>query len=348
MVGIIIIVISIAILIYSFFEEKKKKEQSANSRTYTHHSDIDEETHTVKGRPGQYNVTYTSTTRYLNGKPIKTTDEFNKWKVINNHAIDLRNHLIMLQNHFTSGNDLQAKQHYQEWKECYQKYRAIVVQHPLWNTYIESHELFTETPAQLAKEKAFLAKVEKKYKEAELDREIYISEQYDKHLLEQEMLNYLQNCPRKKCRKEEMIKALSAGDKDRRKALQRVYQSMKLRDIIGDKRDENGNLITRFIIHRKKAEDPDSLEIVLPASTYKPELYAKIYEDTVLKATLTVDPPQRLNRSKNTCQFIISTSGTVYYTSLEKCTCPAYNTKEPCKHMVKLAITLGYYHPENI
>lgn len=343
MVGIIIIVIATAVLIYSFFEDKKKKERSSNGRSYNR----DEETHTVKGRPGQFNITYSGTVRYLNGKPIKTTDEFNKWQVINNHAIDIRNHLIMLHNQFTSGNDLQAKQHYQEWKEAYQKYRAIVVQHPLWNTYIESHELFTETPAQLAKEKAFLDAIEKKYKESELDREIYISEQYDKHLLENEILNYLQNRPRKKCRKEEMIKALSACNKEKRKALQRIYQSLKFRDIIGDKRDEDGSIITRFIIRRKKAEDPDSAEIILPASTYKPEFYAKIYEPTVLKAILTVDPPQQLDKEKNTCRFISSTNGMVYYTSLEKCTCPAYSSKEPCKHMVKLAITLGYYHPQS-
>ena len=84
----------------------------------------------------------------------------------------------------------------------------------------------------------------------------------------------------------------------------------------------------------------------IDASVYHPELYNDLWHQIVNKAELTVGTPENLNREKNTCTFTSLTDGSVYSTSLEKCTCPAFGGKEPCKHMVKLAMFLGYYHPQ--
>ena len=52
-----------------------------------------------------------------------------------------------------------------------------------------------------------------------------------------------------------------------------------------------------------------------------------------------------VDNEKNTAEYISVSRGDHYYTSLEKCTCPAYSKSYPCKHMVALANYLGYYKP---
>lgn len=140
-----------------------------------------------------------------------------------------------------------------------------------------------------------------------------------------------------------MMNVLSSGKTGHRKELQKAYNALLRREVIGEKKDENGRIVTRFIIRKKKETDATSI-VELPASVYRPDLYSGIVKRTVYKAEITVGPPENLDRTKNTCTFTSLTDGSKYSTSLEKCTCPAYGGKEACKHMVKLAMTLGYYH----
>jgi len=322
---------------------------STHSSLPEHYQDDDgTPMHTVYKAPGESGfsaISYSGDIRYLDGVPIKTIAQFDRWRVINNHALSIRDHLKELEYQFTDKKDLQAKQHYEEWKEYYQKYRQLIVRHRLYNMVIGQHEPFTETSYQLAAEKRFLEELEKKYKAADDEREIYIDELYEKNQVEQEIIQYLQGCPRKKCLKTDMIKALAKNNSERRKALQRAYTSLLRREIIGEKKDENGRIVTRYIIRRKKPGDGDEPAFVqLPASVYRPEFYTGLWKQIVNKAELTVGPPEHLDRSKNTCTFTSLSNGSVYSTSLEKCTCPAFGGKEPCKHRVKLAMYLGYYH----
>ena len=63
------------------------------------------------------------------------------------------------------------------------------------------------------------------------------------------------------------------------------------------------------------------------------------------RAGRTVDPPEDVNPDKCTCRFVSKRDGSVYYTSLACCTCPAYLKQadgKPCKHMFRLAMELGY------
>ena len=62
------------------------------------------------------------------------------------------------------------------------------------------------------------------------------------------------------------------------------------------------------------------------------------------RAIKTVDVPERL--LDDLYQFSSrATPGQAYLTTLRFCSCPAYqkNMTRPCKHMVRLAMGLGYY-----
>lgn len=62
------------------------------------------------------------------------------------------------------------------------------------------------------------------------------------------------------------------------------------------------------------------------------------------RAKSTVGHPLDLDREKNTCRFISTSTDDEYFTSLSACSCPAYlKSKEqrPCKHMFRLALELG-------
>lgn len=311
------------------------------------------ERHTVyrsSGSKGFASITYTGDVRYLDGKPIKTTDEFDRWRVINGQALAMRDHLRFLQQRIVDPSEPKAAQLYNEWMQRYQTYRQLVVRHKLWNMAVDINEPFCESDRQLQAEKAFLSKLEHSYEASIADREAYMLGEYEKHLIETEIVNYLNSCPRKKVEKKTLVATLSNGDNEKRKLINRRYHSLLLRGIVGEKKDENGNTITRIIIRRKAKSDLDSQESQLPASKYKPSFYENVYSRTVLKAEMTVGAPLNVDRSKNTCHFISQTDGTEYLTSLEQCTCPAFSNRpdEPCKHMVALASYLGYYQYKDL
>lgn len=341
----ILIVVIIMALIFLLFSVVRAVSPSNNGNSA---SEGLGERHTVyrsSGSKGFTSITYTGDVRYLDGKPIQTTDEFERWRVINSQALAMRDHLRFLQQRIVDPSEPKAAQYYDEWMRRYQTYRQLVVRHKLWNMAVDINEPFRESDRQLQAEKAFLSKLEHSYEASIADREACMLGEYENHLIETEIINYLNSCPRKKAEKKTLVAALSNGDMEKRKLINRRYHSLLLRGIIGEKKDENGNTITRIIIRRNAKSDLDSQGSQLPASKYKPSFYENVYSRTVLKAELTVGSPLNVDKRKNTCHFISQTDGSEYLTSLEQCTCPAFSNRpdEPCKHMVALAAYLGYY-----
>lgn len=343
---ILIVVILLALILLLFSVVRAVSHSNSNNSNSA--SEGLGERHTVyrsSGSKGFASITYTGDVRYLDGKPIQTTDEFERWRVVNSQAFAIRDHLRFLQQRIVDPSEPKAAQYYDEWKQRYKAYRQLVVRHKLWNMVVDINEPFIESDRQLQTEKAFLSKLEHSYEASIADREAYMLCEYENHLIETEIINYLNSCPRKKAEKKTLVAALSNGDIEKRKLINRRYHSLLLRGIIGEKKDENGNTITRIIIRRNAKSDLDSQGSQLAASQYKPSFYENIYSQTVLKAKMTVGLPLNVDKSKNTCHFISQTNGREYLTSLEQCTCPAFCNRpdEPCKHMVALAAYLGYY-----
>ena len=126
----------------------------------------------------------------------------------------------------------------------------------------------------------------------------------------------------------------------REKHVQSIYRRLLKSEIIGEKKTDNDEIETRIIIRRN--QQVKRLP-TLPASTYHAEIYANVCIKDIYKVDYTVSAPEKLDREKNVCFFTSKTSGERYATSLERCTCPSFCKGYACKHMLALAIYLGYY-----
>ena len=257
----------------------------------------------------------------------------------------MRDRLRLLRHLFLDPKEPRAEQYFREWHDLYNKYREIVLRHWLWNMAVEIYEPFTGSPQQLSAEARYLSDLEKAYNATMADREAQMLDQYERYVAEEQILSFLKNSKRKKATKKSMLASLSSSDVEKKKMLNRAYRSLLLRNIIGEKKKDDGSIETRFIVRRKQEESVPCYS--LPPSEYRADFYNDVYKMTVLRAELTVDPPYDIDNETNTCKFKSPIDGTVYLTSLEMCTCPAFldRPNEPCKHMVAFAKYLGYYSP---
>lgn len=92
---------------------------------------------------------------------------------------------------------------------------------------------------------------------------------------------------------------------------------------------------------RKRKVEPEA-PVTLPASHFDGSLFSTVDPKTFYKVQYTVSTPQEVDRERNTCIFYSKSTGEKYHTSLEQCTCPAFSGQYACKHMVALALYLGY------
>lgn len=99
----------------------------------------------------------------------------------------------------------------------------------------------------------------------------------------QAILDYLNKSPRKHASKKKMIEDLSGGDKERRKEILIIYRRLVKDKVIADKESENGEVITRIVLHKKKTQIKP-----FPPSKYIPEIYSDICKKDLYKVDYTV------------------------------------------------------------
>lgn len=222
---------------------------------------------------------------------------------------------------------------YDEWQRRYNDYRKLCIEHGFWNYVIDDRNTFIPTTSQIAKE-------EEKKKEI-LD----LLEAWKTRMSENQIIvEYLKKSPRKHALKKVMIKDISNGDSEKRKTINAIYRRLIRAKVIAEKENHDGEIETRIVIHRKKKEISKK---PMPASVYHSDLYSNIRKKDIYKVDYTVSEPQDLDRQNNTCYFVSKSSGEIYSTSLEKCSCPVYQKGCACKHMLALAMRLGYYQRWN-
>ena len=157
------------------------------------------------------------------------------------------------------------------------------------------------------------------------------------------ILHYIASMPGHIAKRAEMLRVVSKQEGISQDQLTKIYKGMVKGRIVSEKK--NGN---RYEVKKSPKKTKKAKEIKLPMSVYIPENYAKVSRKTVFKVEYTVGAAENIDRVNNTGEFISKASGEKYYTSLERCTCMAYKgEKDPCKHMVALAIQLGYYRTYN-
>lgn len=285
--------------------------------------------------------------RKLNGHVVSSHEEIEKWFVLKGKSEGIVRCLSSIERDMETGNFTSRNYIVEQWKRKYQEYRSLCIEYGIWNIYIGDRQAFKPTAFQLELEKKAIEKIEElpakgiAYKR-EQDRIHAIEEEYTKRITECVAAQY-----RKRMYRHELINELAGRDPEERKTVQKHYRRLLSSDVLREKQDETRHFIVYFPRKPKTSTDETATSTTeLPASHFDAARYKDIYHKTEYKIYYTVSAPLDLNKSRNSCRFISDQSGEKYATTLEKCTCPMGQNEEPCKHMVALAICLGYYSPK--
>ena len=270
--------------------------------------------------------------RRVDGHLCKTDTDYHKWNIINSTAREMHYRLkeiaYLLSDPATENGDTI----YAEWKSRYSSYRAMCIKYGMWNYQLDDCKTFIPTYSQTVAEEMLKKRIDDLYKTWVTEHSQYTEEN---NLI----LDYLRKCPRCHAIKSDLVRDLSNGDSEERKKINRIYSRLKRKGIIADMQLQGTKTFeTRIVIHQKKELQPVSLS----PSTFIVELYSDLDQFDLFKVQNTVGIPENIDRTKNTCTFTSLGNGEVYNTSLNMCTCPSYQNNGRCKHMVALALHLGY------
>lgn len=283
--------------------------------------------------PRDITVSYDGDRRYIDGKPVSTTEDMTEWWVLKGFSEAIGAHLIALENDMLDGQFLDYDDAKKQWDMYYGRLRDLCIRHKLWNPALNDREIFVPTNAQLALEEQLFQRIEAAC-------EIGISESYQFTVKSKEILDYIRDQPGHAAVRRQMVSELAGNDPNIKDEYRKVCRRMVKDGILSETHDEKG----RLLLKKKRARRKEVEEWAgLPPSIFSSSLYQNIDYRMLCKVKHTVGTPESLDRDGNRCQFQSLSTGEVYKTSLEKCTCPAFeNGYNPCKHMVALAKHLGY------
>ena len=257
-----------------------------------------------------------------------------RWYVKKGYCEGIERRLVQIEQDLERLNTEGGEKLLEEWNRRYEEYRQLCISHGFWNWIIEDRTTFIPTQFQLKKER-----IKKEELESLFDK------WKDRMLENQVLLDYLRTCPRKHAIKKDMLKDLSDGDSEKRKIINAIYCRLIKAKVIAEKENQEGKIETRIVNHRK---NKDITIKPLPPSRFDPKVFGNVGKKDIYKVEYTVDEPNDLDYEKKTCYFVSKSSGDIYRTSLEKCTCPIYHKGNACKHMVTLALKLGYLDKETV
>lgn len=282
--------------------------------------------------------------RYVNGMPLKTTDDLVEWQTIMAHGKNMYGRMLKYEDIITGSSEEEAAKALISWESLFIDYRSYVLKHGLYNELIGDRKPYKGTADQLCIEDSVRTHIGLLYQESKIKRQIILE-------AKNQILTYTHDHKGEDRRKSTLIRTVypTVGD-DKRNLYQRAYKELLADGVIREIIRQNG---TRYIqlCSKKKGNFSkkfnNTLEISLDTfskliqSQLNPELYANLDFKTICKARYDVGAPRDLDRNRNNCTFISESTGEPYTTSLEACTCPAFqNGINPCKHMVKLKIVL--------
>lgn len=326
----LLVIIAVIFMIAYIYEKKQLKQDDELEAGWNPKT-------TVRTSYDSYTLSsdYGSEVRYLDGRPLRTMEDLLEWKIIMGHERDIFHHLRDLEKIIGGYDEKKARQAYARWDLMYGKYRNTARRHRLWNNYVAEKIPFTGSPEQLLAEETNRQRVKLILEENAEKRERY-------KLARSEILAYVNHSKGDARSVTQMQKAVfpDKANKTACKIYRDAYKSLQEDGYIREISKQRGKTIQKS---HKAVNKPEEKEITLEefagvvCATYRPQIYRDIDLKVRLRAKHTVSAPVKLNREKNTCQFISETTGDVYITSLEACTCPAYAQGiRPCKHMVKL------------
>lgn len=314
-------VFSIGFNLFRLFSKADQKERDAPNATII-----------SKNRVIQGSGIDPNDVKYLYGVPVTTVDELEEWRVLKGFSDAICGHLSDLMRTAESGKCEDYSALNEQWNVYYSRLRALCIRHKLWNGMLNDHQIFYPTEKQLHLEE----NLRKRFLDA---CEIGIDTAYIADGRRSEVFIYLFSQPNKEAVRKKMIRALAGDDLEKKKLYRRVCADMVRDGILSERYNEAGTLVVKKKRVRKKAPEVINLE----PSSFSPTLYSKIDCQMIYKIKHTVGVPENVDREGNRCEFTSLSRGERYYTSLQRCTCVAFeNGNNPCKHMVALAKYLRY------
>lgn len=264
--------------------------------------------------------------------PVETTDDFREWGVLKGFADAIHGHLEEIMRFAEAGDIENYKEARDEWHTFYERLRSHCIQHRLWNPALNDRQVFIPTCKQLRAEERLFASFDEAC-------ELGIDTAYDRACMTKDILSYLEDKPRHASVRRVMVNCLAGTDETLKKQYRRVCDRMVSDGILAESHNESGVLVVR----KKRKRTPKAVPpFEMEPSVFRPELYTSIDHNLWSKVYYTVGQPEKVDLQKKCCEFHSLSRGEIYHTSLERCTCVAYEMgNRPCKHMVALA---KYFH----
>ncbi len=270
--------------------------------------------------------------KYLYGAPVSTTDELKEWGVIKGFADAICAHLSELMREAEDGKCKDYAALSEQWNIYYGRLRALCIRHKLWNGMLNDRQIFLPTEKQLSLEND----LRRRFSEA---CESGIDKAYESDYMRDQINNYLILQPKHESVRRIMVNDLAGSSSKIRKQYRKICTEMVRDGVLSEKHNKAGDLVVK----RKKTVEKKKAPVVLAPSIFSRELYANIDYQMMCKVKHTVGTPENVDRAGNRCEFTSLSHGERYYTSLQCCTCVAFeNGSNPCKHMVALAKYLSY------
>lgn len=335
---VILLVIGVSFCCFAVAQYRKeakeaKKEEIPHKTTTPLHSTPKAVIYHV-GNDGKLTRTRPPEGRTLDGRALQTEDDWVQWYVWKGFTEGLSGYLYDLEAKMVAMENADSSDTLNEWHDCYSRIRRIYIRHSMWNYVLGDRSPFIPTSEQLSREKAYIHVIEKKQKEAMEAQRIYAKYSVA-------ILDYIKTQPKHIALRSMLIRTVSEQFSETPEGIRKVYRRMCRIGIIKESQNDTGRWVVKKAAVRKPRDHGDMERV----SRYSSDLYRKVTTRTEYKALITVGAPQNLSSEKGCCQFKSMSTGEVYTTHLDQCTCPVFcKGGEPCKHMVTLASKLGYYH----
>lgn len=278
--------------------------------------------------------------RHLNGKPLISDADWDLWWVMKGMSDGYSRHLNELEHEIEAPSAEHPEQALTDWMKTYEKYRSLCLKYGIWNAIIGDRQPFTASSSQRLAEEEVKRKLRLRFEAAAIPRAEYRRQAEEEAALRRFMLDALPPGRGSEALRHEWMREVCEKQGVEKSELWKVYRKMLRDGFVAERADGNHYLVKkRNTPCAKDQKKPPAL----PASVFVPGNYVNLTRKDRYKVLYTVGIPENIDRVKNTCEFVSLTSGERYRTSLQKCTCPAFSSPlYPCKHMITLAVSLGY------
>lgn len=278
-------------------------------------------------------------TLYVDGHLVETRDDWVLWYVFFDLAKEIYHRLSSLRAQIGDVKTANATELYAEWKYRYNEYRQLCIDHGIWNDVIADRQPFIPTDGQIQREQMVLKSIEAVYQDIKKPQMEYQEEERRIQAIADAIVRYLECSMERMARRADTINAVAESEDAEKETVKKAYNRLAKAKRI-EERKQDGRIVSMLLPELPKpTSEPERPE----KSIFYSDLYLNLAAKQQYKAMYSVGEPSDVDTHTNTATFESLVDGTLYYTSLESCTCPAFVRGAPCKHMVKLAAHLGYY-----